>query len=104
MSDNILEKISEVTEFNDLKEFMNDPDLDSALDAIIKLTVKPDIPPAAASVLIIKLQAISAKLAILARFYTTMEKGEVASKKKNVYYTTAEAIDKLVAALKYGMK
>ena len=104
MSENILEKISEVTEFNDLKEFMKDPELDSALDAIIKIVTKPDIPPAAASVLIIKLQAISAKLSILARYYTTMEKGDIASKKKNVYYTVADSIDKLVAALKYGVK
>jgi hypothetical protein len=40
----------------------------------------------------------------LARYYTTLEKGETASKKKNVYYTVSDSIDKLVAALKYGMK
>jgi hypothetical protein len=99
-----LELVSEVSEFNDMKEFMSDPDLDSALEAIIKIIAKPDIPPAAASILIIKLQAISAKLSILARYYTTLEKGETASKKKNVYYTVSDSIDKLVAALKYGMK
>jgi hypothetical protein len=103
-ADNILEKISEVTEFNDIKEFMNDQELDAALEAIIKIIAKPDIPPAAASILIIKLQAISAKLAVLARYYTTLEKGEVASKKKNVYYTVSDSLDKLVAALKYGTK
>jgi hypothetical protein len=103
-ADNVLEKISEITEFNDIKEFMNDPELDSALEAIIKIIAKPDIPPAAASILIIKLQAISSKLAILARYYTTLEKGEAASKKKNVYYTVSDSLDKLVAALKYGAK
>jgi hypothetical protein len=83
---------------------MKDPDIDAALDAIVKIIVKPEIPPTAASVMIIKLQALSAKFSILARYYTTMEKGEIASKKKNVYYTVSDSIDKLVAALKYGVK
>ena len=38
----LIELISEVTEFNDMKEYMNDPDLDYALDLIIKLITKPD--------------------------------------------------------------
>jgi hypothetical protein len=104
MSDNILEQINNITEFNDIRDFMNDPDIDAALEAIVKIIVKPEIPPTAASVMIIKLQALSAKFSILARYYTTMEKGEIASKKKNVYYTVSDSIDKLVAALKYGVK
>jgi hypothetical protein len=104
MSDNILEQVNNITEFNDIKDFMKDPDIDAALDAIVKIIVKPEIPPTAASVMIIKLQALSAKFSILARYYTTMEKGEIASKKKNVYYTVSDSIDKLVAALKYGVK
>lgn len=104
MTDNVLEKVSEVTEFNDIKQFMNDAELDTALDSIIKIIAKPDIPPAAASILIVKLQAISAKLSVLARYYTTMEKGDVANKKKNIYYTASDSIDKLVAALKYGVR
>jgi hypothetical protein len=104
MSDNILEQINNITEFNDIRDFMNDPDIDAALEAIVKIIVKPEIPPTATSVMIIKLQALSAKFSILARYYTTMEKGEIASKKKNVYYTVSDSIDKLVAALKYGVK
>lgn len=105
MSDqNILEQISEVTEFNDIKNFMQDANLDKALDLIIKIIAKPDIPPAAASIAIVELQALSAKFSILARYYTTLEKGEVASKKKNVYYTVSDSIDKLVASLKYMVK
>ena len=100
-SRNTLELVSTVTEFNDLSEFMQDPDLDQALDLIIKLISKPDVPPSTAPALIVKLQAISAKLAVQARYYTTFEKGGDNSKKKNTYYTTAEAIDKLVDALKY---
>jgi hypothetical protein len=98
---NVLEQISTITEFNDLSEFMQDKDLDAALDLIIKLISKPDVPPSTAPSLIVKLQAISAKLAVQARYYTTFEKGGDNSKKKNTYYTAAEAIDKLVDALKY---
>ena len=83
---------------------LNDSDLDQALDLIIKLISKPDVPSATAPALIVKLQAISAKLSVLARYYTTFEKGGDASKKKNTYYTAADAIDKLVDALKYSAR
>jgi hypothetical protein len=101
VTDNVLESISKITEFNDMKEFMNDPDLDEALDLIIKLVMKPDVPAAKSPELIVKLQAMSAKFAMLARFYTTFEKGGESAKKKNVYYTASDAIDKLVDSVKY---
>lgn len=100
----VLEVVSEVTEFNEMSEFMNDPDLDKALDLIVKLVMKPDVPAQKATELIIVLQALSAKFAVLARYYTTFEKGAEASKKKNVYYTTSDAIDKLAAAVKYSIR
>ena len=96
--------ISEITEFNDLSEYMNDSDLDQALDLIIKLISKPDVPATSAPTLIVKLQAISAKFSVLARYYTTFEKGGENSKKKNTYYTVSEAIDKLVDSLKYSAR
>jgi hypothetical protein len=99
-----LEYISKITEFNDMSEYMNDEDLDAALNLIIKLIAKPDVPQSNAPGLIVKLQAISAKLAIQARYYTTFQKGGENSKKKNTYYTAAEAIDKLVDALKYSAR
>ena len=101
MADNILETISKVSEFNEMKEFMNDPELDEALDLIIKLVMKPDVPAGKSPELIVKLQALSAKFAMLSRYYTTFEKGGDASKKKNVYYTAADTIDKLVDSVKY---
>lgn len=96
--------ISELTQFNDMMEFMQDKDLDEALSLIIKLIMKPDVPSVKAPDLIVKLQAMSAKFQMLARYYTSFEKGEIASKKKNVYYSAADAIDKLTAAMKYTMK
>jgi hypothetical protein len=100
-STTILEQISQITEFNDLSEFMDDKDLDTALELIIRLITKPDVPSTKAPALIVQLQAISAKFAMLSRYYTTFEKGGDASKKKNTYYTINDAIDKLVDALKY---
>ena len=100
----VLEYISQVTELNDMSEYMQDKDLDIALDLIIKLISKPDVPAASAPALIVKLQAISAKLAVMARYYTTFEKGGENSKKKNTYYTVSEAVDKLVDSLKYSAR
>lgn len=99
-----IELISELSEFNDIKEFMNDKDLDFALDLIIKLIAKPDVPSSRAPELIIKIQALSAKFAMMSRYYTTFEKGGDNAKKKNVYYTAEEALNNLAAALKYSMK
>lgn len=100
----VIEVVSELTEFNDMKEFMNDKDLDYALDLIIKLIAKPDVPATKAPELIIKMQALASKFAMLSRFYTTFEKGGDNAKKKNVYYTAEEAITKLVDALKYSAR
>jgi hypothetical protein len=96
--------ISEITEINDLSEFMQDKELDEALLLIIKLITRPDVPSVKAPELIVQLQALSTKFAILARYYTSFEKGVDASKKKNVYYTVNTAIDKLVDSLKYSAK
>ena len=49
----IIELISELTEFNDMKAYMNDADLDYALDLIIMLIAKPDVPSSKAPDLII---------------------------------------------------
>lgn len=100
----VIEQISTITEFNDMSEYMQDKDLDSALEIIIKLITKPDVPSTKAPTLIVQLQAISAKFAMQARYYTTFEKGGEASKRKNTYYTAADTIDKLVDALKYSAR
>ena len=100
----VIEQISLVTEFNDMTKYMQDKDLDAALEIIIKLITKPDVPSVRASSLIVQLQAISAKFAMQARYYTTFEKGGESSKKKNTYYTASDSIDKLVDALKYSAR
>jgi hypothetical protein len=100
--DAVIDLVSQVTEMNDLSAFMQDEDLDMAMAYVIKMITKPEPESmATAPKVVVKLQALSAKFAIMARYYTTFEKGPEASKKKNVYYTMAEEIDKLAAAVKY---
>jgi len=104
METNVIEQVNDITVFNDMSTIMQDPDLDEALALVIKLIARPDVPAGKAPELIIRLQAMSAKFAMLARYYTSFEKGPEASQKKNTYYTASDAIDKLVSALKYTMK
>jgi hypothetical protein len=105
--ESVLELISEVTEFNDLHDLLQDDVLDEALALVVKLIMKPDVKPATAPLLIVQLQALSAKYQILAMYYTNIEKGRSGTmeyKKKNLYYTMTDTLDKLVAALKYTAK
>jgi hypothetical protein len=102
-SKNTLELISDITEFNDLHDFMQDEHLDRALAIVVKLLMSPDVPSAKAPVLILELQAMSTKFAVLASVYSTIAKDKAGTEnnnKKNVYYSVKESIDKLVDALK----
>jgi poly-D-alanine transfer protein DltD len=101
---NTLELINTITEFNDLSKYMADTDLDEALAKVVKILANQDIPPAKALVLIVQLQAMSTKFAILASVYSTILKdkaGTANNHKKNIYYSTSQALDDLVSALKY---
>ena len=83
----------------EIADFMNDEELTTALTFIAKLIIKPDVPLNVATVEIVRLQAIAAKMSFKATWLTNVEKGDRA--KKNIYYTAAEAINQLVSALKY---
>jgi hypothetical protein len=102
--ENPLETVSTITEFNDLLEFMQDPQLDRALDLAIKCIANPEIAATKAPKLIVELQAISFKFSLKAVEYATIKKdraGTDNNHRKNVYYSTKEALDSLVSALKY---
>jgi hypothetical protein len=104
---NSLELISTITEFNDLHEFMQDEHLDKTMAVVVKLLMNPDVPAAKAPLLIIELQAMSTKFAMLAAVYSTIAKdkaGTANNNKKNIYYSVKESIDKLVDALKYVVR
>lgn len=99
MSDSVIELVNEVSEFSDIAEYVNDPDLTEVLGLIVKLVAQPDIPPTAAIPLIIRLEAWSAGFATKAAYYTNIDKSDRA--KKNVYYSITESSRRLVDALKY---
>jgi hypothetical protein len=83
----------------EVADYMDDKDLTDALTFIAKLIIKPDVPLQVATVEIVRLQAIAAKMQFRATWLTNVDKGDRA--KKNIYYTAAEAINNLVSALKY---
>lgn len=102
-SKNTLELISDITEFNDLHNFMQDEHLDRALAIVVKLLMDPNVPSAKVPVLILELQAMSTKFAVLASVYSTIAKDKAGTEnnnKKNVYYSVKESLDKLVDSLK----
>jgi len=104
---NTLELISQITEFNDLHVYMNDPHLDKSLALVVKLLMNPNIPSAKAPALIIELQAMSTKFAMMASVYSTIAKDKAGTEnnnKKNIYYSLSSSINDLVSALKYTAK
>lgn len=88
-----------VNGLTDIADYMQDDELTEALTMIAKLIIKPDIPIHIATVEIVRLQAIAAKLSLKATWLTNVDKTDKA--KKNIYYTAAEAVNDLVSALKY---
>jgi hypothetical protein len=73
--------------------------LTTALTFIAKIIIKPDIPLNVATVEIVRLQAIAAKMSLKATWMANVDKSDRG--KKNLYYTAAESINNLVSALKY---
>jgi hypothetical protein len=100
----LIDSLYEIQEMND---FMKDESLEEAFDLVIKLMMKPDVPPAMAQTLIVKLQSYASYFAMKATIYSTIKKDKAGSNnyhKKNIYYTAADSIDKIVQALKYAVK
>lgn len=84
---------------SEISDYVDDEELTTALTTIAKLIIKPDIPMNVATLEIVRLQAIAAKMSLRATWMANVDKGDRA--KKNIYYTAAESINNLVSALKY---
>ena len=91
--------IEQINGLSEIADYMEDEELTQALVMIAKLIVKPDIPMNIATVEIVRLQAIAAKMSFRATWMANVDKGDRA--KKNLYYTASDAINSLVSALKY---
>ena len=86
----------------EIADYMQDEELTMALTMIAKIIIKPDIPLQVASMEIVRLQAIAAKMSFKATWMANVDKSDRA--KKNIYFTAAQAINDLVSALKYIMR
>jgi hypothetical protein len=91
--------IDMVNGLSEIADFMEDEELTVALTMIAKLIIKPDVPIQVATLEIVRLQAIAAKLSLKATWMANVDKSN--RSKKNIYYTAAEAVNDLVSALKY---
>lgn len=103
----VLKLISEITEFNDMSEFMQDEQLDKAMAAVVKLMMTPDVPHKRALTLMVELQAMATKFSMLKVYYMTIAKdkaGTVNNHKKNIYMTASDAINRLVDVVKYSAR
>lgn len=94
--------IEMVNGLSEIADYMQDEELTQALTFIAKIIIKPDIPLNVATVEIVRLQAIAAKMSFKATWMANVDKNDRA--KKNIYYTAAESINNLVSALKYIMR
>lgn len=106
-SNSTLEIISKIDEFVKLSEFIDDVEFDQALTSVVKLITNPAIDVNTAPRVILQLSAISAALAIKAKYYMFIEKGRAGSlehTRKELYMTTSKMLDNIVAALKYSMR
>jgi hypothetical protein len=83
----------------EIADYMQDEELTQALTFIAKVIIKPDIPTQVATIEIVRLQAIAAKMSFKATWMANVDKSDRG--KKNLYYTAAESINNLVSALKY---
>jgi hypothetical protein len=91
-----------VNGLTEIADYMQDEELTVALTMIAKIIIKPDIPLQAASLEIVRLQAIAAKMSFKATWMANVDKSDRA--KKNIYFTAAQSINDLVSALKYIMR
>jgi len=88
-----------VNGLSEISEYMQDEEFTVALTTIAKLILKPDIPMNVATLEIVRLQSIAAKMSLRATWMANVDKTNKG--KKNIYYTAAESINNLVSALKY---
>jgi hypothetical protein len=94
--------LEQVGDLYQIAEYMEDEELTKALEFVAKIILKPDIPLAVISIELVRMQAISAKLALRATWMANVDKSDRA--KKNMYYTAAEQLNLLCQTLKYSIR
>ena len=94
--------LNQIDHLYKIAEYMDDKELQDALEFVAKVILKPDIPIEVVSRELVKLQAIGAKCAMKATYMANVDKSD--RPRKNLYYTASAEIDKIVSSLKYLLK
>jgi len=102
-----LERMSQIQDFVDLYDFMEDEEFGQAMELALKCLAKPDLPPAAARTALVKMQAYAFYFKVKGQVYMTIKKGKAGTEdnnKKNVYFSVSEQCHELAQTLKYIAK
>ena len=94
--------LNQIDDLYKIAEYMDDKEMQSALEFIAKIILKPDIPIEVVGRELVRLQAIGAKCAMKATYMANVDKSD--RPRKNMYYTASAEIDKIVSSLKYLLK
>lgn len=97
------EVISMIYELREINNFLDDDQVERALDLLINLLYsRGEVPYEKVPLVIVELQALATKFAVSATYYQTIGKdGSEESHKKAIYYTLKDAFTKLADNLKY---
>lgn|SRR5690606_1403944 len=96
--------VSDIQDFIDLHEVVEDEELQKAIDIALKCIVKPDIPVATAKKVMLQMQGYAFKFKMQGLVYMQIHKGAAATKeniKKNAYFYASEQCHELAQTLKY---
>lgn len=102
---NPLEKISDIMEFREINDFMDDTEIERGLLKLTSILAKQDINPAHVARHVVECEALATAYALKGKYYMTIGKGQPdASAKKNYYLTMREEFHTLAGALKYMVR
>lgn len=96
--------VSEIQDFIDLHDVVEDDTLQEAIDIALKCIAKPDIPSAYARQAMVQMQGYAFKFKMQALVYMQIHQGRAATKeniKKNAYMYASEQCHELAQTLKY---
>lgn len=96
------ELITQVDEVNHLSSFLDDPDVDQALGRVVSMLANTHIPAETAAYEVVYLTDLSVLFKLKAKNYWLLKADAPdARKKKDLYLTLSDCIEKLAGALKY---
>lgn len=102
MSHEQIEKLSDIMEFREMNDFMDDREVERGLLKLVSILAKPDINPVHVAKHIVDCDALATAYAIKAKYYMSIGKDEPdARDKKNFCLTMREEFHTLSASLKY---